>query len=119
MSAQSYNQIKVLIPRHQQVESKSGHQFVLYSLEVYYLGKCHRIQRRYRDFHSFHKRFKKLITTPEFPPKKVRNNLSQKFVEQRRETLEKYLQESFEMKLSHSKQFIYYLISCPSRKIYR
>ncbi|RWS07816.1 sorting nexin-24-like protein [Dinothrombium tinctorium] len=83
--------VRVLIPSFFKNETKKGHSFTVYCVEVYYNGKCHKVQRRYRDFYHLHREMKKLYKTPEFPPKKVRN-LNQKLIEQRRLALEKYLQ---------------------------
>ncbi|WAQ98827.1 SNX24-like protein [Mya arenaria] len=47
--------------------------------------------RRYSEFEELHKQLKKVVDTPEFPPKKVLK-FSHKVVEQRRVALELYLQ---------------------------
>lgn len=83
--------VKVVIPRHKSV-SKSGQVFTVYCIEVYLNGKCYRTEKRYRDFYNFHKGIKKYTETPQFPPKKVRNSNS-RVIEERRSTLENYLQE--------------------------
>ncbi|WAR11112.1 SNX24-like protein [Mya arenaria] len=46
---------------------------------------------RYSEFEELHKQLKKVVDTPEFPPKKVLK-FSHKVVEQRRVALELYLQ---------------------------
>lgn len=83
--------VRVLIPSHYQSRSRSGQPFTVYNIEVFYNGKCIKLQRRYRDFHELHKALRKEVRTPEFPPKKVRN-LSTKLIELRRQALESYLQ---------------------------
>ncbi|XP_067127895.1 sorting nexin-22-like isoform X2 [Centruroides vittatus] len=69
----------------------------VFCIEVFVTGKCHKIERRYRAFHSMHKQLKKIIQTPEFPPKRVRN-WNSKVLEQRRKGLENYIQELLKMK---------------------
>jgi hypothetical protein len=90
---------RVLIPKWESCES-NGKEFVIYWIQVYDTtdGKCDTIRKRYRDFHRLNKKIKKLINISSvFPPKKVRNNMNHKFVEQRREALEKYLQNILRM----------------------
>jgi hypothetical protein len=90
---------RVLIPKWESCQS-NGKDFVLYWIEVLDTtdGKSDTIRKRYRDFHRLNKKIKKLINIPSvFPPKKVRNNMNHKFIEQRREALEKYLQNILRM----------------------
>lgn len=83
--------VRVLIPNHLECHSRSGQPYTVYCIEVYYHGKCTKLQRRYRDFYELNKALRKEMHTPEFPPKKVRN-LSTKLIEQRRQGLQAYLQ---------------------------
>ena len=64
----------------------------MYNVEVYWNGRSHGLERRYRDFHELHCDLRKSRRClPDFPPKKLRN-LSSKVVEERRHLLEVYLQ---------------------------
>ncbi len=54
-------------------------------------GKFVRVERRYSQFLALHNELRKLVRTPEFPPKKLRNT-SHKLLEERRAGLEGYLQ---------------------------
>lgn len=84
---------KILIPKWESCESNGNH-FVMYLIQVLNTidGKCHTIRKRYRDFHKLNKKIKKLINISiVLPPKRVRN-MNHKFIEQRRQALERYLQ---------------------------
>lgn len=86
--------VRIVIPSHHQTENRNGQTYTVYSIEVYFNGKSHRVHRRYRDFHSLHKELKKMVIgqrLPNFPPKRMRN-LNLKFIELRRQSLEIYLQ---------------------------
>ncbi|GIZ01804.1 sorting nexin-24 [Caerostris extrusa] len=89
--------ISALIPSYRQVQGNHGKHFTVFQIEVYSPGKCHKIERRYRAFHSLHKQLKHILNAPEFPPKKVRN-LNPKVLEQRRRGLECYIQELLKCK---------------------
>ncbi|XP_060564404.1 sorting nexin-24-like [Ruditapes philippinarum] len=82
--------IRVSIPSYQKVEG-NGDSYTAYRVDVFQSGSCHTLQKRYSEFEELHKQLKKLIETPEFPPKKVLK-FNQKIVEQRRVLLEAYLQ---------------------------
>ncbi|XP_076356573.1 sorting nexin-24-like isoform X1 [Tachypleus tridentatus] len=84
--------IRAFIPSFRQAEGEHGGHFTVYRIEVYVSGRCQKIERRYRAFHALHKQLKRLVQTPSFPPKKMRNS-SPKFIEQRRQALEHYVQE--------------------------
>ena len=113
--------LRVFIPRYQQVESTaaaaadqqattstttgtqtnggsgSGKSYFVYVIEVSTLGKFSRVERRYSQFLSLHHELKKSFkSTPEFPPKKLRNS-THKVLEQRRRGLESYLQHFVRM----------------------
>ncbi|KAG8187775.1 hypothetical protein JTE90_018774 [Oedothorax gibbosus] len=89
--------ISVLIPSFHQVQGNHGKHFTVFLIEVYVSGKCTKLERRYRAFHSLYKQLKHLQNAPEFPPKKVRN-LNPKVLEQRRKGLENYIQELLKCK---------------------
>lgn len=63
----------------------------VFILDIWVSGRHHVVERRYSEFEDLHKQLKKLIKTPEFPPKKVLK-WSNKVLEQRRVGLESYLQ---------------------------
>lgn len=84
--------VRVVIPSYSQNKSKSGQPFTVYNVDVYWNGRSHSVERRYRDFHELHCDLRKSRRClPDFPPKKVRN-LSSKVVEERRHLLEAYVQ---------------------------
>ncbi|KFM63732.1 Sorting nexin-24, partial [Stegodyphus mimosarum] len=89
--------ISALIPSFRQVQGNHGKHYTVFEIEVYASGKCHKVERRYRAFHSLHKQLKHIINAPEFPPKKVRN-LNPKVLEQRRKGLENYIQDLLKRK---------------------
>ncbi|XP_064109722.1 sorting nexin-24-like [Macrobrachium nipponense] len=82
--------IRAYIPRYRLVEGESGRSHYVYTIEVCYLGKVHRIEKRYSAFHSLYKELRKLYPTAEFPPKRLRNTTS-KVLETRRAGLELWL----------------------------
>lgn len=65
--------------------------FQAYKVDVFQNGRSHTLYKRYSEFEELHKQLKKVISTPEFPPKKVLK-FNPKVLEQRRVTLELYLQ---------------------------
>ena len=67
--------------------------FQAYRVDVFQSGRSHTLFKRYSKFEELHKQLKKLILTPEFPPKKVMK-FNTKVTEQRRVILEHYLQVS-------------------------
>lgn len=84
-------QLLISIPSSKQKQCKNG-RYTAYCIESYLNGKCHKVDRRYSEFFELHRTLKKCShhQLPNLPPKKVRN-LSQKFIEQRRNSLEEYL----------------------------
>ncbi|XP_045216727.1 sorting nexin-24-like isoform X2 [Mercenaria mercenaria] len=82
--------IRVSIPSYQKVEG-NGDSYTAYRVDVFQSGSYHTLHKRYSEFEELHKQLKKIIVTPEFPPKKVLK-FNQKIVEQRRVALEAYLQ---------------------------
>ena len=85
--------VRVLIPSYSQNKSRSGQPFTVYNVDVYWNGRSHSVERRYRDFRELHCDLRKNCRRclPDFPPKKLRS-LSSKVVEERRHLLEVYLQ---------------------------
>ncbi|XP_052792819.1 sorting nexin-24-like [Mya arenaria] len=82
--------LRVSIPTCQKMEV-NGDTFTAYKVDVFQSGRSHSLYKRYSEFEELHKQLKKVVDTPEFPPKKVLK-FSHKVVEQRRVALELYLQ---------------------------
>lgn len=83
--------IRASIPSYHPVEEEHGRSYTVFLIEFCELGRFHRVEKRYRAFHSLHKQLKKVVETPEFPPKRVRN-WNSRVLEHRRKGLEQYLQ---------------------------
>ena len=87
----SVTMVQILIPSSAQKQCKNR-TYTVYNIELYLSSRCHKIDRRYSEFHELHRVLKKSFQfVPSLPPKKV-NNLNKKLIEQRRTSLEKYLQ---------------------------
>ncbi|KAK8744627.1 hypothetical protein OTU49_000541 [Cherax quadricarinatus] len=82
--------IRAYIPRYRQVEGEGGRSHYVYCLEVCYVGRVHKLEKRYSAFHSLYKELHKLYQTAEFPPKRLRNT-TPKVLETRRAGLELWL----------------------------
>lgn len=84
--------VQILIPSSAQKQCKNG-RYTVYNIEIHLSSRCHRIDRRYSEFHELHRVLKKSFqfVLPSLPPKKV-NNLNKKLIEQRRTGLQLYLQ---------------------------
>ncbi|KAJ8790397.1 hypothetical protein J1605_021474 [Eschrichtius robustus] len=63
----------------------------VFRVEVLCHGRRHTVQRRYSEFHALHKRIKKLSKVPDFPSKRL-PNWRTRGLEQRRQSLEAYIQ---------------------------
>ncbi|KAK7009093.1 sorting nexin-24 [Biomphalaria glabrata] len=82
--------LKVNIPSFRKV--KEGDEvFTAFTVDVWIAGRHHVIEKRYSEFEDLHKQLKKVIKTPEFPPKKVLK-WNSKVLEQRRIGLDTYFQ---------------------------
>ncbi|KAG8576069.1 hypothetical protein GDO81_009765 [Engystomops pustulosus] len=83
--------IEVYIPSvgHQVYKADKTH--TVFKLDVLFNGRRHTLDRRYSEFHTLHKLLKKTCKVPDFPPKRVPNWMS-KVQEQRRQSLEAYIQ---------------------------
>lgn len=81
--------ISISIPSFRQVVPEDERPYTAYQIHVKVAGRTHVIEKRYREFHSFHKKLRKTIDIPDFPPKKVLQ-LSAKGLEHRRQGLENY-----------------------------
>lgn len=47
--------IRAYIPRYRQIEGEGGRNHYAYVLEVCYLGRVHKLEKRYSAFHSLYK----------------------------------------------------------------
>uniref|UniRef100_A0A8C9DY53 Sorting nexin 22 n=1 Tax=Phocoena sinus TaxID=42100 RepID=A0A8C9DY53_PHOSS len=63
----------------------------VFRVEVLCHGRRHTVKRRYSEFHALHKRIKKLSKVPDFPSKRL-PNWRTRGLEQRRQSLEAYIQ---------------------------
>ncbi|XP_074651193.1 sorting nexin-24-like [Tubulanus polymorphus] len=82
--------IRVSVPSSRRLED-SRSSYTVFRIQVYLSGRCHVIEKRYSEFEEVHKKLKKIIKTPEFPPKHVLK-YHPKILEQRRQGFENYLQ---------------------------
>ncbi|PVD20282.1 hypothetical protein C0Q70_20779 [Pomacea canaliculata] len=82
--------IRVSVPSFRKVKEEDE-TFTVFLVDVWVSGRRHTVERRYTEFEDLHKQVKKMIKTPEFPPKKVLK-WNNKVLEQRRHGLEAYLQ---------------------------
>lgn len=86
--------VQVLIPTTNIVQ-KDSKPYTVYCIELFVSGKCFKIDRRYSEFYELHRKLlkKKTYQLGTLPPKKLKN-LNQKLIEQRRTSLESYLQQT-------------------------
>ncbi|KAL1114962.1 hypothetical protein AAG570_007785 [Ranatra chinensis] len=89
--------------------------YFVYKIEIIIddLGLHKTIERRYSAFHSLHRELRKHFRTPPFPPKRVRCS-QLKVLEQRRQGLERYLQEMFQFGPSRGHLISFLGIPSPS-----
>ncbi|XP_058150316.1 sorting nexin-22 [Dasypus novemcinctus] len=64
---------------------------MVFRVEVLCRGRRHTVLRRYSEFHALHKRIKKLYKVPDFPSKRL-PHWRTRGLEQRRQSLETYIQ---------------------------
>ncbi|GAB1605231.1 sorting nexin-24-like [Argonauta hians] len=83
--------IRVSIPSFRKVEGENDRSYTVFYVQVWMSGRYNSVERRYTEFEDLHKRLKKLIATPEFPPKKMLK-WNPKVLEQRRQRLQLYIQ---------------------------
>uniref|UniRef100_A0A8C4NMZ3 Sorting nexin 22 n=1 Tax=Eptatretus burgeri TaxID=7764 RepID=A0A8C4NMZ3_EPTBU len=83
--------LEVAVPAFSQEGSEPDRGYTLFKVEVLANGRKHVVKKRYSEFYALNKKLKKVIQTPEFPSKHVRNWIP-KVMEQRRQGLENYLQ---------------------------
>ncbi|KAK7486807.1 hypothetical protein BaRGS_00021954 [Batillaria attramentaria] len=82
--------IRVSVPRFRKVK-EDDETYTVFVVDVWVSGRHHVVERRYTEFEELHKQVKKMMKTPEFPPKKVLK-WNSKVLEQRQRGLEAYLQ---------------------------
>ncbi|XP_006811683.1 sorting nexin-24-like [Saccoglossus kowalevskii] len=103
-----------MVPYHKKTHSDSTN---AYRVNVTISGRTHTVDKRYSECHALHKQLKKTISTPEFPPKRVRN-WGSKVLEQRRQGLEIYLQALMESDILPKSLLTFLKISnLPSRSL--
>ncbi|XP_064619708.1 sorting nexin-24-like [Lineus longissimus] len=83
--------ITVYVPSFHKIEDASS-SYTVFRIEVVIGRRCHILEKRYSEFEDLHKQLKKVIKTPDFPPKKVLNR-HPKVLEQRRQMFQTYLQD--------------------------
>uniref|UniRef100_UPI00358FBFBF sorting nexin-24 isoform X2 n=1 Tax=Myxine glutinosa TaxID=7769 RepID=UPI00358FBFBF len=83
--------LEVAVPAFSQEGSEPDRGYTLFKVEVLVNGRKHVVKKRYSEFYTLNKKLKKVIQTPEFPSKHVRNWIP-KVMEQRRQGLDNYLQ---------------------------
>ncbi|XP_039257393.1 sorting nexin-24-like isoform X2 [Styela clava] len=66
-----------------------GKQFYVYIIQTNVAGRSYKVEKRYSDLLALHKKLKKQLNTPAFPPKQIRNHDS-KVLEARRIGLSNY-----------------------------
>ncbi|XP_046366812.1 sorting nexin-24-like [Haliotis rufescens] len=83
--------IRASVPSFRKIKDEHENTFTVFFLEVWVSGRLHTVEKRYTEFEELHKQLKKVMRTPEFPPKKVLK-WNSKVLEQRRSGLQSYLQ---------------------------
>eukprot|EP00112_Aurelia_sp_Birch-Aquarium-sp1_P005017 Seg1569.7 transcript_id=Seg1569.7/GoldUCD/mRNA.D3Y31 product="Sorting nexin-24" protein_id=Seg1569.7/GoldUCD/D3Y31 len=89
-----YGRLRVLgVPSFRQVvDEERDKKFITYQIQIVYNGTITTLEKRYKAFNDLHKRLQKTVSLrADFPPKRVLNK-DQKFLENRRQGLENYLQ---------------------------
>ncbi|XP_058799380.1 sorting nexin-24-like [Phymastichus coffea] len=94
---------QVFISGYRLANISQGKPYYVYIIEMVGSSNGHRylIEKRYSEFNTLHRMLKKNCPTVPFPPKRVRNS-NPKVLEQRRATLEIYMQKM--LKLSSTRQ---------------
>ncbi|XP_047451308.1 sorting nexin-22 [Mugil cephalus] len=84
--------IEVSIPSMEKEVDESGKSKKLFRVEVLFNERKHFVLRRNSEFHTLHRKLRKIIQTPDFPSKR-NPHLRTKPLEQRRQELEDYIQD--------------------------
>ena len=82
--------LRVTIPSFRKVKDGED-SYTVFVVDVWSSGRHHIIEKRYSEFEELHKQLKKIMKTPEFPPKKMLK-FNAKVLEQRRLGLDTYFQ---------------------------
>ncbi|CAG5128200.1 unnamed protein product [Candidula unifasciata] len=82
--------LRVSIPSFRKVKEGED-SYTVFLVDVWISGRHYTIEKRYSEFEELHKQLKKVMKTPEFPPKKVLK-WNTKILEQRRLGLHAYFQ---------------------------
>jgi hypothetical protein len=82
--------IVISIPKYSKIKDEKG-EYTAFEVHVAKPGASSVIEKRYSHFSKLDKRLRKIIYTPNLPPKTLMNKGS-KLLETRREGLERYLQ---------------------------
>lgn len=83
--------IIISVPRYRKVRDDKA-EYTVFEVHVAKPGATNVVEKRYSHFSKLDKRLRKIIFTPNLPPKTLMNKGS-KLLETRREGLERYLQE--------------------------
>ncbi|XP_026167428.1 sorting nexin-22 [Mastacembelus armatus] len=89
---EDFPMIEVSIPSMEREVDESGKTKKLFKVEVLFNERKHYVLRRNSEFHTLHRKLRKLIQPPDFPSKRS-PHLRAKPLEQRRQELEDYIQE--------------------------
>ncbi|XP_008309959.1 sorting nexin-22 isoform X2 [Cynoglossus semilaevis] len=84
--------IEVSIPSMEKEVDESGKSKKLFRVEVLFNERKHFVLRRSSEFHTLHRKLRKIIQTPDFPSKR-NPHLRTKPLEQRMQELEDYIQD--------------------------
>lgn len=89
---EDFPMIEVSIPSMEKEVDDSGKTKKLFRVEVLFNERKHFVLRRNSEFHTLHRKLKKIIQTPDFPSKR-NPHLRTKPLEQRKQELEDYIQD--------------------------
>ncbi|XP_030587764.1 sorting nexin-22 [Archocentrus centrarchus] len=89
---EDFPMIEVSIPSMEKEVDESGKTKKLFRVEVLFNERKHFVLRRNSEFHTLHRKLKKIIQTPDFPSKR-NPHLRTKPLEQRKQELEDYIQD--------------------------
>uniref|UniRef100_A0A3Q0TF55 Sorting nexin 22 n=1 Tax=Amphilophus citrinellus TaxID=61819 RepID=A0A3Q0TF55_AMPCI len=93
---EDFPMIEVSIPSMEKEVDESGKTKKLFRVEVLFNERKHFVLRRNSEFHTLHRKLKKIIQTPDFPSKR-NPHLRTKPLEQRKQELEDYIQVTMKM----------------------
>ncbi|XP_041362194.1 sorting nexin-24-like [Gigantopelta aegis] len=99
--------IRASIPGYRKIKDDTDESYTVFCIEIWVSGRRQCLEKRYTEFEDLHKQVKKLMRTPEFPPKKVMK-WSHKVLEHRRQALQIYLQGILDTEV-HPKSLLKFL----------